>query len=155
MTLEEKEFLEKSEAGCLVESNVVRPGTSARGVGGGVDSREGAELVGKVGLVVKAAIEGEFSPGKISAGVQLLDSALEAENASPDFGREADLFAEYLRETALAPAGAFGHFVHCGHGSRPSEPGESEVHHRMTRQAAIEVESKELLQAAQPGLRGW
>lgn len=106
---------------------MVGPEGAASGVGCGIDSGEGTELVGEVGLVVEAAVEGEVSPGDVYAGVKLIYGALEALDAAPGFGREADFFAEDLREAAFAPAGVQSHGADGGEGGHAMEVLQCEV----------------------------
>ena len=68
------------------------------------------EVVGEVGLVVVAAGEGEFGPVEVVAAVHVLDGLLETLDAAVEFGGDADLFAEELRETAGTEAGGAGEF---------------------------------------------
>jgi len=124
-------ILEKSEMGASGDRDVIGPGAGMGGVGegGGVDSGEGAEFVGEVGLVVEAAVKSEICPGEIRTGMQLLDSPLEAKDAHPDFGGEADLFAEDLGEAALAPTGGQGDLADGSDAGRLAKARKREIDH--------------------------
>ena len=65
---------------------MIGPQRSARGVGGCIDSGKCAELVGKVGLIVKAAIESQLGPCDVLALVQHAHCTLKALYAAPYFG---------------------------------------------------------------------
>ncbi len=81
---------------------MVAPAALCRGVVGGAEAGEGVEVVGEVGLVVVAAGEGQFGPVDVCAAVHLLDGLLEALDAAVEFGGDAYLLAEELREAAGA-----------------------------------------------------
>lgn len=105
----------------LISADVIGPAGPTSGVGGRIDAGKGAELVREVRLVVVAAIEGEFGPADINTGVKLANGTLEALNAAPNLGREADLFAEDLREATFAPADLTGSFVDAGDARESTE----------------------------------
>ena len=136
----------------LVGADVVGPAGAAGGVGGGVDAGEGTELVGEVGLVVIAAVEREFGPANVGSRVELANGALEALDAAPDFGREADLLAKDLRETALAPTDLASGFGDAGDAGIVGEAAKRELNQRGAR-AALDVRNeagaKELFEAVE------
>ena len=85
-----------------IERDVITPQTLRGGVGCGTQSGEGVEVVGKVGLVVVAASEGQLGPGDVEAAVHRLDGLLEALDQAVELGGDAYLLAEELREAAGA-----------------------------------------------------
>jgi hypothetical protein len=85
-----------------VERDVIAPRTAGSGVGGGAYAREGAEVVGEVGLVVITTSESEFGPGDVGTVMELVNGLLKTLDAAVKLGWYADVFAEELRE----PAGA-------------------------------------------------
>ena len=92
---------------------MVAPAALGGEVVGGAEAGEGVEVVGEVGLVVVAAGESEFCPMDVVAAVHVLDGLLEALDAAVEFGGDADVFAEELREAAGADADVTGE---CGDG---------------------------------------
>lgn len=131
---------------------MVGPRAVVRGVGGCVDSGEGAKLIGEVGLVVKAAFDGQFRPWQVNTGMQLPDGALEAEDARKDFGGEADLFAEDLGESALAQASGAGNLTNCSDVGGLPESREREFDDWVAGETRVEAVQQELLQNAEFGL---
>jgi hypothetical protein len=144
----------------LVGGDVVGPAGAVGGVGGGIDSGEGAELVGEVGLVVVTAVKGELGPAYVDSDVELMNGALEALDAAPDFGREADCFAEDLGKATLAPADLPCGFANAGDVGDAFELTESEVDFCGTGRIAArdlcgEMAAQELLETEETSLRGW
>lgn len=88
----------------LVGGNVVGPQGAVCGICRRVDSGEGAELVGEVGLVIVAAVECQICPADIGTGVKFAYGVLETLDAAPDLGSKPDLFAKNLGEAPLTPA---------------------------------------------------
>ena len=101
--------MEKSEDSESISRDVIGPLGATGGVGGGIDARERAELIGEVLLIVVAALQSNLCPGEIDACVQLGDRALKALDAGPNLRREAHLLAKDLGEAAFAPSGVPGH----------------------------------------------
>jgi len=97
--------LEKSDLG---EGKMILPGSAQRGIGSGIDSGKGVEIVGEMGLVVIAAAERQFRPSYIGAAVQSAHGDLEAANPAPHFRGEADMFSKHLGESALTESDSPG-----------------------------------------------
>ena len=81
------------------------------GIGGGVDTGEGFEIVGKVRLIVIAAIECQIGPTYICAAMKSSKCGLETLEAAPGFGSDADGFAEDARKPAFTDAQGFRAFA--------------------------------------------
>jgi len=66
------------------------------GVKAGTDTGESAEGVGKVGLIVVSAGQGEFGPGEVRATVEALHGSLEALDATVELRGDANMLAKDL-----------------------------------------------------------
>ena len=91
--------LENSE---LNDGHVILPRAAVCGIGGGIDTGKRTEIIGKMRLVVVSTAEGQLRPRHVHAVVQSSHGGLKTAYAAPHFGTHTDLFAKYLRESALA-----------------------------------------------------
>src|SRR5262249_46637470 len=92
--------------------DVIRPLSAQAGVRRGVDARESAKLICKVGLVVVATVQRQFGPRHLHTGVQALHCPLKTLDSAPHLWRQAYFFAKDLRKTPLAPTGALCDLSH-------------------------------------------
>jgi hypothetical protein len=114
--------LEKSEI-ALVGSDMIGPQPAAHfRIRTEVDAGEGAEFVGKVGLIVEAAIEGDFGPWDFSTGGHLAHCTLKSYEPAPGLRREPNLLTEDLGKSPLAPARAARHLGHASHDRAAPKP---------------------------------
>lgn len=95
-----------------LESDVVLELGFVGDVGGGIDSREGAEIMNEVRLVEVAAGQGDFGPvncgGCRGAACDFAKDLLKPLDAAEEFGSHADLTGKQLNEAAIAEADLIG-----------------------------------------------
>src|SRR5215469_2095370 len=85
----------------------------------------------QTGLVIKPTIHGQFSPGKLEAGLHPSHCPLKALNPAPSLWCEPDRLAEDLREAPFAPSRLLRHMRNLRHCGRLFELAQSKLDCRM------------------------
>src|SRR5208282_2235674 len=80
----------------LKNGYVILPGSTACGVGDGIDTGKRAEIIGKMRLVVVSTTECQLRQRQVLSVVQSPHGSLKAANTAPLYRGDSDMFSEHL-----------------------------------------------------------